>query len=119
MLVNNARTPSVVAIFRRVADGISHVPEPALIEQVDDELQLMQTLEIRDLGLISRFDQRLERGLYQRTHTPAKHRLLAEKITLSLLFECRFDNACLQIAGRPRVRQRVLLRLATNILMNR
>src|SRR5262249_46821439 len=102
MLVDNARTTGIVAVLGRVTDRVAHVAEPALIEEVDNELELMQTLEIRDLRLISGFDQRLESGLYQRADSAAKHRLFAKQIALGLLFESGFDVVGVDVdeAGR-------------------
>ena len=50
----------VIAVFGGVADGIAHVVEAALIDQVDDQFQFVQTFEIGDFGLIAGVDERVE-----------------------------------------------------------
>ena len=59
-LVDDARTARVVAPLGRVGDRVPHPRQPALVDQVDDELQLVQALEVRDLGLVAGLDERLE-----------------------------------------------------------
>ena len=63
---HDARTSGVVAVFRRVGHRIAHVIQPTLIHQIDDQLQLVQTLEVRHLRLVSGFGERLEARLHQR-----------------------------------------------------
>ena len=58
----------------------------------------MHAFEIRDFGLVSGFDQRLESRFDQRTHATAQHRLLAEQICLSLFREGRLDHSCARYA---------------------
>src|SRR5437667_8804616 len=57
---HDARPARVVAVFRRVAHRVPHVVQPALINQVDDQLELVEALEVRDLRLVAGLDQRLE-----------------------------------------------------------
>src|SRR5215471_18066108 len=118
MLVDNARTSSVVTVFGRIAHRISHVTQTALIEQIDNELQLMEAFEISDFRLVSRFNQRLEGHFHQRADAAAKDGLLAEEIAFGFFFESRFDNARFEVACSPGVRESVLLGLTAGILMN-
>src|SRR5881394_630023 len=46
---HDARPPRVVAILRRVADGVAHELHAAAVHQIHDELQLVQALEVGDL----------------------------------------------------------------------
>ena len=62
-----------------------HLGEAALVDQVDDQLQLVQAFEIGDLGLVAGLDQRLEPGVDQLGRAAAEHGLLAEQIGLGLL----------------------------------
>jgi len=55
----------VVAVLGRIADLISHVVQPAAIHQIDDQLEFMETLEVRNFRLIARFDEGFETGLHQ------------------------------------------------------
>ena len=43
---DDLRPARVVAVLGGVADRVAHVVEPALIDQVDDQLQLVQALEV-------------------------------------------------------------------------
>src|SRR5664280_1515643 len=62
-LGDDAGAGGVVAVLGCVADGIAHVVEAAAVHEVDDELQLVQALEVRDLGLVARVDECLEARL--------------------------------------------------------
>ena len=48
-----------VAVLRRLADELVHAGDAALIDQVDDQLDFVEALEIRHLGLVPGLDQRL------------------------------------------------------------
>ena len=111
-LVDQPRSADVVAILGRVADRVAHVLHPALIHQVDDELQLVQYLEIGQLRLISRVDQRLESGQHERADAAAEDRLLAEEIGLGLFLEGRLEHTGTRAAERPGIGERPLLGLA-------
>ena len=64
-----------------------------MIEQIDDQFQLVHALEVGDLRLIARLDERVEAGFDERGHTPAEHGLLAEEIRLGLFGERRLQDA--------------------------
>ena len=83
-IVHHARSACQVAVLGRLADELVHLGEAALVQQVDDELQLVQALVVGNLGLITRLDQRLEALHYQLGRAAAQHRLLAEQIRLGL-----------------------------------
>src|SRR5207244_9944358 len=57
---DDAGTACEVAVLGRIRDRVVHVLEPALVQQVHDQLQLMEALEVRDLRLVAGFDERLE-----------------------------------------------------------
>src|SRR5438045_4177713 len=78
LLVDDARSARVVAVLRGVGDGVPHPAHPALVEEVDDELELVEALEVGDLGLVSRRDERLEARGDQRRGAAAEHGLLSE-----------------------------------------
>src|SRR5438067_466070 len=65
LLVDDPRAPGVVAVLGRVRDREVHALDAVLVHEVDDELQLVQTLEVGRLGLVAGADQRLEPGLDQ------------------------------------------------------
>src|SRR5205085_11344855 len=54
LLVDNARPACVVAVLRGVGDGVPHPAHAALVDEVDDELELVETFEVRDLWLVAR-----------------------------------------------------------------
>ena len=49
-----------VAVLGRVGDREAHPGEAALVDQVDDQLQLVQALVVGDLRLVAGLDERLE-----------------------------------------------------------
>ena len=89
-----------------VADRIAHVTEPAAIDKVDDQFQLVHALEIGDLGLIARVNQRLKAGLDQFADSAAQNGLLTEKVGLRFLAKVGLDHSAARGPDRGRVGQR-------------
>src|SRR3954454_4022646 len=104
--VDHPRAALVVAPLRRVRDAVAHPGQAALVDQVDDQLELVHTFEVRDLGLIAGRHQRLEPVADQLGDPTAQHRLLTEQVGLGLLFEGRLDDAGPRAADPVAVRQR-------------
>src|SRR6266545_2862029 len=94
-LVDHPRPAGVVAVLGGVRHRVAHPRQPALVHEVDDQLQLVQALEVGDL------DQGLEAGLDERGRAAAEHRLLAEQVGLGLLLEGGDQRACAGAADRP------------------
>ena len=117
-VVDDARPGDVVAVLGGVADRVAHVAEAAAVHEVDDELELVQALEVRDLRLVARLDQRLEAGLHELAHAAAEDRLLAEEVRLGLLGERRLEDAGARGADAGRVRERLRVRLAARVLVH-
>src|SRR5208337_700013 len=46
-----------VAIFGGVGDGVAHAREAAFVDEIDDQLDLVETLEVGDLGLVAGLDK--------------------------------------------------------------
>src|SRR5580698_10275999 len=90
--VDHARAAHVVAPLGGVRNRIAHVSEAAAINQVDDQLELVQTFEVGALGLIAGVDESLISSLNQRAHAATKHRLLAKEIRFCLLLERRLQS---------------------------
>src|SRR5271157_4836619 len=90
---DDARPAGVVAVLGGIADRIPHVVEPALVDEVDDQLQLVHALEVGDLGLIAGLDQSFEPRLHQRAYAAAEHRLFAEQVSLGLFREGGLDDS--------------------------
>ena len=82
------RSPPLGGIAHRVA----HPRDAFFIHQIDDQLELVETLEVGDLGLVSRFDERLEPGLHEAGGASAQNGLLTEQIRLGLLGERGLDH---------------------------
>src|SRR5579883_270512 len=119
LLADDTRPAGVVAVFGGVGDRIAHIAKAAFVDQVHDQLQFMQTLEVRNLGCIAGVRERLKTGANQLAHTAAQHRLFSKKIALGLFLEGGFNNARLQTAESLRIRQRIFERVAGGILRNR
>ena len=113
---DDARAARQVAVLGGVADELVHLGEAALVQQVDDQLQLVQALVVGDLGLIAGLDQRLEALHHQLGRATAQHRLLAEQIRLGLLGKGRLEHAAARAADAVRVGERLGVRLAGGIL---
>src|SRR2546429_577664 len=82
---DHPRTAGQVAVLRGVGDRVAHPRDAALVDQVDDQLQLVQHLEVGDLRLVTGLHQGLEPGLDQRGRATAQHGLLTEQVGLGLL----------------------------------
>ena len=118
LLGHDARARRVVAVLGGVAHRVAHVVEPAAVHQVDDQLQLVHALEVRDLRLVAGLHQRLEAGLDERRRAAAEHGLLAEEIGLGLLGEAGLDHARAGAADSLRVGESHGLGLAARVLVH-
>src|SRR5579875_1076915 len=119
VLVDDPRAARVVAVLRRIADRVAHPLDPALVHQIDDQLELVQALEVRHLGSVARFDEGLEAGGDERARPAAEDGLFTEEIGLRLLAEAGLENPGLSPADRRGERQRDLACVAAGILMHR
>ena len=90
---DDARAGHVVAPLGGVGDGVAHVGEAAAIHEVDDELELVEDLEVGELGLIAGLGEGLEACLDQGGGAAAEDGLLAEEVGLGLLGEGGFEHA--------------------------
>src|SRR5439155_4002607 len=101
------------------ADAVAHVIEPALVDQVDDELDLVDALEVRHLRRIAGLDEGLKTGLDERGQSAAEDRLLAEEIGLALVLEGGFDDAAARPADAARPGEAEVARFGGWVLENR
>src|SRR6185312_7733788 len=115
---DDARSARVVAVLGGVGDGKAHVPEAALINQIDDQLELMKALEISDLRRIAGLHQRFESRADQFGGATAKYCLLPEEIALRLFAEAGFDHAGAQRAERGGISESILESFAARILLD-
>src|SRR5437588_3651299 len=81
-LVDHPRPSRVVAVLRGVGAGVAHPAQSALVQEIDDQLQLVQALEVRDLRLVAGVDECLERAGDQGGDPAAPDGLVAEQIGL-------------------------------------
>src|ERR1700734_3462856 len=75
-LVHDARTAGEISILGRLADEAMHLGDAALMQQVDDELELVQAFIIGHRRLIAGLDQRLVTLDHELGGAPAEHGLL-------------------------------------------
>src|SRR5579862_666692 len=118
-VVDDARPAREVAVFGDVGDRVAHVLVAALIEQVDDELQLVQALVVGDLRLVARLDEHVEARLHERGNAAAQHGLLAEEIALRLLRERRLEQADACAADADAIRKREVERAPARVGLHR
>ena len=93
MLIHNPGTAGDVAIFSGLGDGEAHAGDTGFIHEIADELQLMETLEIGHLWLITRFNEGLEAGLNKSARATAEDGLFAKEIGLSFFLEGGLEHA--------------------------
>src|SRR5689334_16192251 len=110
VLVDDLRADGVRTVLRGVGDRVVHPLDPALPDQVGDQLELVQALVVGDLGLVPRLDERLEPQLDQLGDAAAEHRLLTEQIGLRLLGKRGLDHPRARSAERGPVGVRQLER---------
>ena len=119
VVVDDPLPARVVAELGGVRDRVAHAGEPVLVHEIDDELQLVQALVVRDLRRVARIDQRLEAGPDELRRAAAEDGLLAEEIGLGLLLERRLEDPRAAGADPDRVRECDLSRVAGGILLDR
>ena len=83
-VADDSPAADVVTVFGRVADLGSHPREPSGVGQVDDELHLVETLEVGELGIVSGIHERLEARFDELAQPAAQNRLLSEEVRLGL-----------------------------------
>ncbi len=102
-----------------VADGVAHIRDPTLVDEIHDQLHLVQAFKVGHLGRVAGLDQRLISRLDQRGQPPAEHHLLPEQIGLAFLAERRLDDARACSADRLGVGQTHFRGILGGILVNR
>src|SRR5829696_3158283 len=108
-----------VAVLGGVGDRVAHPGDALLVHEVDDQLELVQALEVRQPGVVARVDERLVPGADELGDAAAQHGLLAEQVSLGLVLERRFDHAAARAADALGVGERELLGVAGLVLVDR
>ena len=116
--VDDPRTRHVVAVLGCVRNAPALLGDAAFVHEIDDELELMQALEIRDLRLVASLDEGLKAVHDELARAAAEHGLLAKEVSLALLGERGLDAARSQAADRLRVRERQRPRLTGCVLLD-
>ena len=112
LIGQDAAAGDILAILRRVGNGVVHHGHAALVDQVDDELHLVDALEVGVLGGIAGFHQGLEAQLHQLHHAAAEDCLLAEQIGLGLILEGGLHHAAPGAADAGGIGQSQLIGVA-------
>ena len=113
-----ARPGQVAAELRGVGHRVVHPRDAALVHQVDDELELVQHLEVRQLGRVAGLHHHVEAGLDEFLGAAAQHGLLTEQVGLGLVLERGLDDAGPGAADALGVGQRERLALALGVLVD-
>src|SRR3989442_4270710 len=117
-LADDARPPRVVAVLGGVGDGVAHVGQPALVEEVDDQLHLVHALEVSDLGLVAGLHQRLEGALNKMGDAATESRLFSKEARFCFFSERGLDDPGAGTTDPLGVGQRDLFRLARHVLLD-
>ena len=102
---DDARTGYVVAPLGGVGDGVAHVFEAAAVHEIDDQFELVEALEVGELGLVAGFYEDFEARFDEGGSSPAEHRLLAEEVGFGFFSEGGFEDAGAGAADGFGVRQ--------------
>jgi hypothetical protein len=90
---DDAGAAGEVAVFGGVGDGIAHVVEAALVDQVDDELHFVDAFEVGHFGRVAGFGEGFEARFDKGGKAAAEDGLLAEEIGFAFILEGGFDDA--------------------------
>src|SRR5690606_20026978 len=115
---DDARAGHVLAILGVVRDGVVHVGDAALVDQVDDQLEFVQALEVGHFGRVAGVDQSFETRLDQFDRAAAQNGLLAEQVGFGFFAEVGLDDAGAAAAVGHGVGHGQVARLAGNVLMD-
>src|SRR5690554_522529 len=119
LLVDHLRAGYVLAVLSVVGDGVVHVGDAAFVHQVNNQLQLVQTLKVRHFQSVARFGQGFETGFNQLNRATTQNRLLTEQVGFSFIFEGGFDDTGTAAADAAGVGQGYVLGVAGSVLEDR
>ena len=92
-IADDPRACRVIAIFRRIADGIAHLGHAAFVHEVYDHLHFVERFKIGDFRLVACFAQRFEPVGNELADTAAENGLFAEEVRFCFFLEGRLDDA--------------------------
>src|SRR5688572_28752008 len=114
--VDDPRTARQIAELRGLRDKPMHLRDPALVQQVDDQLQLVQTLVVGNLRLVAGLDERFIALYHQLGGTAAEHGLFAEQIGFRFLGKGGLYHGCAGPADAVGVLESSRMRIARPVL---
>jgi CDP-diacylglycerol--serine O-phosphatidyltransferase len=115
---HDTRTGDIFAVLCIVRNRVIHVGDTAFVNQIDDQFQLVQTLEIRHFRCIASFYQSFKARFDQFDSTTAQNCLLTEQIGFGFFTEVSFNDACTTATVRHCIRQCNVARHAGFILVD-
>src|SRR6202011_4814706 len=115
-VIHHTRSAGQVTVLGSLADELVHLRQAPFVQEIHDELQLVQTLVVRNLGLIAGFDQGFESLDHELRSAAAQHSLLAEQIGLGLLREGGVEYTAARTADTVSVGECLCVALAGGIL---
>ena len=118
LIGENPGTGDILAVFRRVGDGVVHHGHSALVDQVDDQLHFVDAFEVGVLRSVARLHQSLEAQLHQLHYAAAEDGLLAEEIGLRLILEGGLHDAASRAADARRISQGQIQGLPRGVLLH-
>ena len=116
--VDDAWAGDIATELRGVRDGVVHVLDAALENEVDDQLQLVQALEVSHLRLVARLNQNLEAGLDELLGATAQDGLLTEEVGNGLRLEGGRNDACASTANGCSVGQSQVATVTLRVLVD-
>src|SRR5207249_10279270 len=87
LIRDDPRPPRHVTVLGGGADRVTHIGDPAFVDQIHDQFDLVQTLKVGHLGRIAGIDKRFISGLNEGREASAQHHLFTEQIGLGFLPE--------------------------------
>ena len=115
---DDAGSAGEVAVFGGVGDGVAHVVEAALVNQVDDELHFVDAFKVGHFGRVTGFGEGFEAGLDEGGEAAAEDGLFAEEVGFAFVLEGGLDDAGAGAADAVAPRQRGLERVAAGVLVD-
>ena len=108
----------IFAKFSRVGNRVVHVRDATLIDEIDNQLHLVQTLKIGHFRRIASFNKCLVTCLDQFDKTATQDSLLTEEIRLTLFLKRCFDDTRTSTTNSRGVRQANIMGIARCVLMH-
>src|SRR5690625_197556 len=116
---NNLGPGLVLAKLGIIRNGVVHVGNAALINEVNNELKLVQALEICHLRRIAGIDQGVKTCTDELNSTTTQNSLLTKEVGLGLFAESGLDNTSTTPAIGACIRQSNVTGSTRGVLVNR